>query len=202
MPSPRTADSNNVDLFDEFEHTGKSNAAPPAQSCLFMLGSTARLLLVVEGNDEESAPEANFQAFPSVVPTLTKRFTNQDQELNNNGYDSNGNLPHCADKNYNDMEGYAKDVFGAIDNPPPPSVPVAVAAPALMVELVMKLLVKELKEELKKRGRAITEKKPELQDCLKEAVWLNVPVADPLEEARHESMAGLDMTAKWVPLTW
>jgi hypothetical protein len=40
-----------------------------------------------------------------------------------------------------------------------------------------------------------------LQDRLKEAVLLNVPVAGPSEEPRHESMSGLDMTARWVPLT-
>ncbi len=65
----------------------------------------------------------------------------------------------------------------------------------------MKLGVKKLKEELKKRGRAIMGKKSELQDCLKEAVRLNVPVAGPSEDPHHESMAGLDMTARWVPLT-
>ncbi len=76
-----------------------------------------------------------------------------------------------------------------------------VAAPALTRESGVKFLVKDLKEELKKRGRAITGKKSELQDCLKEAVQLNVPVAGPSEEPHHESMAGLDMTARWVPLT-
>ncbi len=30
---------------------------------------------------------------------------------------------------------------------------------------------------------------------------LNAPVAGPSEEPRHESMSGLDMTARWVPLT-
>jgi hypothetical protein len=41
VPSPQTAVSDDVDLFNKFEHTGKSNAAPPAPSCLFMLGSAA-----------------------------------------------------------------------------------------------------------------------------------------------------------------
>jgi hypothetical protein len=103
--------------------------------------------------------------------------------LNDNGYDSDGNLPHFADEQYDDIEVYAEDVIGAVNNPPPPPAPVA--APALTVELVVKFLVKDLKEEPKKRGWAITGKKLELQDHLKEAVRLNVPVAGPLEEPRH-----------------
>jgi hypothetical protein len=71
----------------------------------------------------------------------------------------------------------------------------------MTVELVIKLTVKELKDELKKWGWAIMGKKSELQDHLKEAVRLNVPVAGPLEELHHDSMAGLDMMARWVPLT-
>ncbi len=108
--------------------------------------------------------------------------------------------PNFAHEQYDNIEGYAEDVIGAIDNPPLPPAPVA--APALAVESVMKLTVKDLKDELKKRGRAITGKKSDLQDRLKEAVRLNVPVAGPSEEPHHKSMAGLDMSARWVPLTW
>ncbi len=159
VSSPRTADSDDVEYMDEFERPDKSDTAPRTPTCLSMLGSAAALLSAVEGNEEESALEANFRVFPSEVPTLTNRFTNQDEELNENGYDLDGNLPHFADEQYDDIEGYDEDVIGAIDNPPPP--PAMVTAPALTVESVMKLGVKELKEELKKRGRAITGKKSE-----------------------------------------
>jgi hypothetical protein len=120
------------------------------------MGSAAALLLAVEGNEEESAIKVNFRVFPSKVPTLTKCFTNQDEELNVNGYDSDGNLPYFANEQYDNIEGYAEDVIGAIDNPLLP--PALVAAPGLTVESVMKLVVKDLKNELKKRGRAITGK--------------------------------------------
>jgi len=196
---PRTADSNDVQLMDKFERPDKSDTAPRAPSCLFTLGSAAASLSVVVGNKEESALEANFRVFPSQVPTLTNCFTNQDEDLNENGFDSDGNLPHFANEQYNDMEGNIEDVIVAIDNQPSPIA--MLREPALTVESVMKLGVKELKEELKKRGRAISGKKSELQDCLKEAVWLHVPVAGPSEEPQHESMGGLDMTTRWVPLT-
>jgi hypothetical protein len=62
------------------------------------LGSAAALLSAVEGNEEESVLKANFRVFPSKVPTLTKHFTNQDEDLNDNGYDSDGNLPFFANK--------------------------------------------------------------------------------------------------------
>lgn len=39
--------------------------------------------------------------------------------------------------------------------------------------------------------------KIELQDCLKKAIVLNVPVALGNEEPRHKSMAWLDVTARW-----
>ena len=146
-----------------------------------------------------AAASPNLARTPNANVDNTNRFTNQDEDLNENGYDSDGNLPHFADDQYDDMEGYIEDVIVAIDNPPSPVA--MLRAPALTVESVMKLGVKELKEELKKRGRAISGKKSELQDRLKEAVRLSVPVAGPSEEPRHESMGGLDMTARWVPLT-
>jgi hypothetical protein len=56
----------------------------------------------------------------------------------------------------------------------------AVAVPVVMTptELdIMRLLVAQLRDELKKRGRQSHRKKGELQDFLKEAIHLNVPVA-------------------------
>jgi hypothetical protein len=55
---------------------------------------------------------------------------------------------------------------------------------------------------LKKRGRGSHGKKGNLQDCLKKAIRLNMPVTSGNDVAwRHESMAGLDVTAKWELLT-
>jgi hypothetical protein len=71
----------------------------------------------------------------------------------------------------------------------------------LTMAMVMGLHVNRLKEELRKRGRSFAGKKGELQDRLKEAVVNNVPVALGNELRRHESMGGLDVTARWVLLT-
>jgi hypothetical protein len=62
--------------------------------------------------------------------------------------------------------------------------------------MMMALKTKELKEELRKRGRSMLGKKGELQERLREAILLNVPVATGNEARRHESMSGLDMTAR------
>ncbi len=59
----------------------------------------------------------------------------------------------------------------------------------------MRLSVKELKEELRKREQNAKEKE-ELRACLKEAIVLNVPIASSNEAPRHESIAGLDITAR------
>ena len=66
---------------------------------------------------------------------------------------------------------------------------------------MMRLGVNELKAELRKRGRSIGGKKAELQVRLKEAIENNVPIASGREAPRHESMNGLDVTARWELLT-
>jgi hypothetical protein len=82
-------------------------------------------------------------------------------------------------------------------HPPPPPV----APTVITVESLTRLPVKELKEELKKRGRSTTGKKEELRARLKEAIELNVPIASGNEPPHHESMSGLDVTARWEMLT-
>jgi hypothetical protein len=66
----------------------------------------------------------------------------------------------------------------------------------------MHLLVTQLREELRKRGRGTQRKKSSLQDCLKEAILLNVPVALENEACHNDCMAGLDLMVKWELLTW
>ena len=81
----------------------------------------------------------------------------------------------------------------------------AVEAPVAPAEDndVMCMLVAQLRDALKKRGRGSHGKKGDLQDCLKEAICLNVSVTLGNDVARrHESIAGLDVTAKWELLTW
>jgi hypothetical protein len=72
-----------------------------------------------------------------------------------------------------------------------------------MVEAVSSLNVAKLKDQLKRRGRSIVGKKGELQDRLREAILLNVPVASEGGDVvcRHESTAGMDVTVYWELLT-
>ena len=52
-----------------------------------------------------------------------------------------------------------------------------------------------------RRGDEQRQGKSELQDCLKEAILLNVPVSLGNEEPRRECMAGLNVTVRWEMLT-
>ncbi len=61
--------------------------------------------------DESAAPGVNLASFPSNFGTVENRFTNQDVALNNEGYDSKGNLPHFADKPNNNMEDYCEETI-------------------------------------------------------------------------------------------
>jgi len=73
--------------------------------------------------DEGAASSANFGDFPSAIPTLQNRFANQDTTLNDEGYDSKGNLPYFADEEQDDIEGYKELPIGgdaAAPAPPPP----------------------------------------------------------------------------------
>ena len=62
---------------------------------------------------------------------------------------------------------------------------------------MMRLGMNELKAQLKKRGRSTGGGKVELQTRLKEAIELNVPIVSGSEAPRHESMNGLEVTARW-----
>ena len=55
--------------------------------------------------------------FPSEIPKVHNRFSNQDEALNNEGYDSKGSLPYFTDYDVDDMEGYNELPIG-VDEPP------------------------------------------------------------------------------------
>jgi len=63
-----------------------------------------------EGGDNDGARSADANLgsiFPSATPTLNLRYYNQNSELNDKGYDSEGGLPHFADEDEGaDPEGY------------------------------------------------------------------------------------------------
>ena len=72
-----------------------TNSAPSYPTILFtspMRGG--------EGGDDHGAHSADANLgsiFPSAAPTLNLRYYNQNPELNDEGYDSEGGLPHFAD---------------------------------------------------------------------------------------------------------
>ncbi len=70
----------------------------------------------------------------------------------------------------------------------------------LTESVILKLGVKELKKELRKQGCTATGKKADLIICLQDAILNSVPVSESVE-IQHESLNGLDMSAKWVEHT-
>ena len=54
--------------------------------------------------NEAAAALTNLASFPSNYGSVENRFANQDDELNAEGYDSEGNLPHFADAEIDDDE--------------------------------------------------------------------------------------------------
>jgi hypothetical protein len=196
---PELHAGNDVNFLGEGCSADEINTTPPPSRVLF----TVALPSGPAGNNDspERADAPRGSIFPSTIPTLNNRFFNQNSELNDDGYDSKGGLPFFTDNDVDDADNYfeaPKFKEDAVDGPPPPA-----AAPAteqLTIEAMNTLKMKELKEELRKRGRSIVGKKGELQARLREAILLNVPVASGDEACRHESMAGSDVTARWVLL--
>eukprot|EP00956_Cyclotella_meneghiniana_P013141 scaffold18824_cov77-Cyclotella_meneghiniana.AAC.9 len=71
---------------------------------------------------------------------------------------------------------------------------------ALTEEAINQFIVAQLKDELKKRGRPLSGAKAVLIQRLTEAVNSNVPVST-TDVVSDASMANLDVTALWKPLT-
>ena len=72
-----------------------------------------------------SVSRAIMADFPSEITKVHNRFSNQDEALNDEGYDSKGNLPYFANKDVDDMEGYNHELPIGVDAPTPPPPPVA-----------------------------------------------------------------------------
>jgi hypothetical protein len=196
----RSHDGSDVidDFLQEEGAPDTTEASPLARRSLFDSDQPGAAHIAGGDKDEGAASSANFANFPSKIPTVKNRFANQDSTLNDEGYDSEGNLPYFADEEQDDIEGYEESPIDGSDAaapaPPPPPAPVT-------VESMMRLGVNELKAELKKRGRSTGGKKAEMRARLKEAIMNNVPIASGSEAPRHESMNGLDVTARWELLT-
>jgi hypothetical protein len=84
-----------------------------------------------------------------VLILVKNCFTNQDTTLNDEGYDSEGNLPYFAEEEQDDIEGRKEFLIGCDAAAPAPPHPAP--AVALTVKSMMRLGVKELKAELQLR---------------------------------------------------
>jgi hypothetical protein len=107
-----------------------------------------------EGGDDDGAcsADANLGSiFPSAAPTLNLRYNNQNPELSDKGYDSEGGLPHFADNDEGaDPEGYDEaPLNSAVDAFRVPMAPPVTEGPTVQLTLamVMGLNVNRLKEE-------------------------------------------------------
>jgi hypothetical protein len=97
-----------------------STTLPPSTQLMVPLSSGG---VFFNDGEEEMSPFAmgavnklavlgvNIASFPSNFGTVENRFTNQDEALNNESYDSKGNLPHFADKPNNNMEEYCEETI-------------------------------------------------------------------------------------------
>ena len=115
------------DVMDDFlEEEGSpdtTKASPLARRSLFDRDQPGAAHIAGGDKNEGAASSANFGDFPSEIPTLKNGFANQDPTLNDEGYDSEGNLPYFADEQEDDVEGYEELPIGgdaAAPAPPPP----------------------------------------------------------------------------------
>ncbi len=149
---------------------------------------------------ESSAEESKNQEFPTKRPSQINRFTNQDDYMIDEGYDSEGDLlyypPDLLSKEID--EDYYESPINVLPQTPTPAPPATKSS--LTEDDIQNMAVKELKMELQKQGRPVSGKKVDLIARLLTAVSNSVPVSS-TAVSRHESMTGLDVTANWVELT-
>jgi hypothetical protein len=193
-------------ILDEFGLVDCTDHSPTLNRNIFDDGIVETPTRERAAENEAAAALTNLVSFPSSFGTVLYRFSNQNSELNDEGYDSMGNTPHFANANLNDdMDEYNEPSIEVGVG----EAPVAEGEPeeAAPVQLnVMGLNVVRLREELRKRGRQMGGNKQAMQELLKEAIEMNVPVLDGQSSEAKEShhpdfMAGLDVTAKWELLT-
>ncbi len=153
---------------------------------------------VLEG--DSAVTETECLKFPTTRPLAPNRFTNQNEEKIDTGYDSKGGLIYIPKGLNEDNEGLnllkQATNFGTYDK----SSNSEFTHGNISIDDVKKMNMKDIEEELKKRGRATSGKKEDLVNRLVAAIESRVPVTASVI-ARHESMTGLDVTAMWQLLT-
>jgi hypothetical protein len=91
-------------FFQEEGAPNKTKASPLAGRSLFSVDPLGAAQIAGGDKDEGAPSSANFGDFPSAISTLQNRFTSQDTTLNDEGYDSEGNLPYYEDEEQDDIE--------------------------------------------------------------------------------------------------
>jgi hypothetical protein len=104
---PESNAGSDVDFLGEGGHADKINTTPPPSRVLFNIGLPSG---PDDGNDgPERADAPRGSVFPSTIPMVEKCFFNQNSELNDDGYDSEGGFPFFADKEVDDPIEYSKE---------------------------------------------------------------------------------------------
>ena len=108
---PSYVDDDNGGILDDGGLADPTDNSPTLNRSLFNDGiaetpTNARAVV-----NDAAAALTNLASFPSSFGTLPNRFTNQNSALNDEGYDSEGNLPHVADKPNDNMEEYFEETI-------------------------------------------------------------------------------------------
>ena len=166
MPENHAGDEEN--FLGDAGAADDADFATPTARPLFEVRNPSPTVNSKGSRKEADAPRGSI--FPSTIPKLKKRFFNQDSELNDEGYDSEGGLPFFANEEVDNPDEYFEATLGDAVEEPTPAAPStlapagagAAAAEQLTVEGIPSLKVKDLKEELRRRGRSNAGKKAEL----------------------------------------
>jgi hypothetical protein len=146
---PSYVDGDNGGILDDVSLADPTNHSPTLNRSLFEGGIAEMPTRARVAVNKAVAALTNLASFPSNFGTLQNRFTNQNLDLNNEGYDSEGILPHFADANINnDMEEYNKASIevGGGEAPAVEGAPAASLVAAHMPLNVMGLTVARLRE--------------------------------------------------------
>jgi hypothetical protein len=149
---PTYYDGEDSDVLAKDGRHDTTDTTPTLRRSLFYDGIKEMPPTASVATNEAVAALAHLMTIPSNYGTVENCFTNQVPELNYEGYDSEGNLPHFANPDTEDNEElYNEECIGGRGGV---EMVVAPAAAPAAID-VMKLSVVLLRAELKKRGRVL-----------------------------------------------
>jgi hypothetical protein len=107
-----TADFGDCDgILDNAAPLNPTDSTPLLGRSLFNDGEEEMSPFAMGTVNKSAVPGVNFASFPSNFGMGENCFTNQDEALNDEGYNSKGNLPHFADKPNDNMEDYCEETI-------------------------------------------------------------------------------------------